>query len=83
MNLKFNQILIRKIRRAIEINLLKIIIYIKKKMFYFLKSKKFIISVVIIFSMFFVVGYVSGTLVSYEEKWFGAGPTFWDALKPF
>ncbi|OGD23965.1 hypothetical protein A2Z10_02815 [Candidatus Azambacteria bacterium RBG_16_47_10] len=38
---------------------------------------------VIIFVLFFIVGYVSGTLVSYEEKWFGAGPTFWDALKPF
>ena len=36
-----------------------------------------------IFIVFFVAGYVSGTLVSYEEKWFGAGPTFWDALKPF
>ncbi|MEK7658074.1 MAG: hypothetical protein AAB366_02740 [Patescibacteria group bacterium] len=49
----------------------------------FLKSKKFIISAIIILIAFFVIGYISGTLVSYEEKWFGAGPTFWDALKPF
>lgn len=51
--------------------------------FSFLKSKRFIILIVIIFAVFFIVGYISGTLVSYEEKWFGAGPTFWDALRPF
>ena len=47
------------------------------------RKKKIILIGVIIFTVFFVAGYVSGTLVSYEEKWFGAGPTFWDALKPF
>ena len=51
--------------------------------FSFLKTKKFLIAVAIIFIMFFTAGYVSGTLVSYTEGWFGAGPTFWDALKPF
>jgi len=52
-------------------------------MFSFLKSKKFIIAVVIVFLAFFVIGYIAGTLVSYEEKWFGSGATFWDALMPF
>ena len=47
------------------------------------RKKKIILIGIIIFIVFFVAGYVSGTLVSYEEKWFGAGPTFWDALKPF
>ena len=47
------------------------------------RKKKIILAGIIIFIVFFVAGYVSGTLVSYEEKWFGAGPTFWDALKPF
>ncbi len=47
------------------------------------RKKKIIAIVAIIFTVFFIAGYVSGTLVSYEEKWFGAGPTFWDALKPF
>lgn len=47
------------------------------------RKKKIIIIAAAIFILFFVAGYVSGTLVSYEEKWFGAGPTFWDALKPF
>lgn len=47
------------------------------------RKKKIIVVAAIIFIVFFVAGYVSGTLVSYEEKWFGAGPTFWDALKPF
>ena len=47
------------------------------------RKKKIIIIAVTIFLVFFAAGYVSGTLVSYEEKWFGAGPTFWDALKPF
>ena len=47
------------------------------------RKKKIILIGIIIFIVFFVAGYVSGTLLSYEEKWFGAGPTFWDALKPF
>lgn len=47
------------------------------------KIPKIIKIAVIVFALFFVAGYVSGTMVSYEEKWFGAGPTFWDALKPF
>jgi len=47
------------------------------------RKKKIVLIGIIIFIVFFVAGYVSGTLVSYEEKWFGAGPTFWDALKPF
>ena len=47
------------------------------------RKKKIIIIAVTSFLVFFAAGYVSGTLVSYEEKWFGAGPTFWDALKPF
>lgn len=47
------------------------------------RKKKIMIIATIIFILFFVAGYVSGTLVSYEEKWFGAGPTFLDALKPF
>lgn len=54
-----------------------------ENLFSFLRSKKFIIPAVIIFMLFLVFGYVGGTLVSYTEKWFGAGPTFWDALKPF
>lgn len=47
------------------------------------RKKKIMVIAVAIFILFFIAGYVSGTLVSYEEKWFGAGPTFWDALKPF
>jgi len=47
------------------------------------RKKKIIIVAGIVFILFFVAGYVSGTLVSREEKWFGAGPTFFDALKPF
>lgn len=47
------------------------------------QKKKIIIIAVSIFFLFFIFGYVSGTMVSHEEKWFGAGPTFWDALKPF
>jgi len=47
------------------------------------RKKKIVLIGIIIFIVFFVAGYVSGTLVSYGEKWFGAGPTFWDALKPF
>lgn len=49
----------------------------------FFKSRKFLIATAIIFIIFFTAGYVSGTLVSYTEGWFGAGPTFWNALKPF
>lgn len=51
--------------------------------FYFFRSKKFIIVAIVVFIIFFVAGYISGTLVSYTEGWFGAGPTFWDVLKPF
>ena len=50
---------------------------------YFFRSKKFLIAAVTVFTVFFAAGYVSGTLVSYTEGWFGAGPTFWDALRPF
>lgn len=47
------------------------------------QKKKIIIIAAGTFLLFFILGYISGTMVSYEEKWFGAGPTFWDALKPF
>lgn len=47
------------------------------------KKKKIIIFISSTFLLFFILGYVSGAMVSYEEKWFGAGSTFWDALKPF
>lgn len=51
--------------------------------FSFFESKKFIISAVIIFLLFFILGYIIQTNVSYSEKWFGAGATFWSALRPF
>lgn len=51
--------------------------------FSFLRSKKFIALVIIIFALFIIIGYIAGTFVSYQEKWFGTGPTFWNALKPF
>lgn len=54
-----------------------------ENLFGFLRSRKFLIIAGVIFVLFLVVGYVAGSFVSYSEKWFGAGPTFWDALKPF
>jgi len=48
-----------------------------------LNKKKIGIISIIIFFLFFIIGYVAGTMVSYDENWPGAGPTFLDALKPF
>lgn len=47
-----------------------------------IKNKKFLVTMGVVFSIFFIGGYIGGALVSQEEKWPGA-KTFWDAMRPF